>query len=99
GHLVDPAFGPITRLVNIPESRGQGAELEVIWSPIKGLRMSAVASYIDTKILGSFPDFDGSGQPTDFGGSQFPNAPNWQAALNVDYTWRLTDGLNGLAGG
>ena len=99
GKVVDPIFGPNLGLVNVPESRIQGAELEAVWTPpVEGLRLSAAASYIDSKILGSFVNFDSTGATRDFSGEAFPNTPEWQVVADANYSFGITDTLDGFFG-
>jgi outer membrane receptor protein involved in Fe transport len=96
GTVADPVFGTVLQLLNIPKSRVVGAELQGIWTPIRGLTLSANGAYTNSKILGDFTGINALGVNQDFGGEPFPTSPTWQAAADVNYTWPLTDRFDGF---
>ena len=98
GFVFDPALGELLRLVNIPESEVDGAEVQVVWSPIEGLDVNATASYVTTEIIGSFPGVDVDGNVVDFGGGSFPNTPEWQFAGDIAYAWTISTDLGAFVG-
>lgn len=98
GIVADPSFGRLLRLLNVPESRVQGAELQVAWSPISGLDVNANASYVKTEITDDFNGFDANGSPQNFIGQEFPNSPEWQLSADVAYAWPVSEGLNAFVG-
>ncbi len=99
GATVDPVFGPLQRLVNIPQSRIVGAEAQLVWTPVRGLAVTAGASYVDSEILGNFQNYNPFAQLVNLSGEPFPNTPKWQLVSDVDYHWSLSDSLNGFVGG
>jgi iron complex outermembrane receptor protein len=99
GRVLDPLFGPLLKLINVPKSDIKGAELQLDWAPIHGLRVSAGASYIDSEVLDNFSNYDSNGNVVDFGGEAFPNTPKWQLVSAADYKWRLNDRLDAFVGG
>ncbi|MEL7029890.1 MAG: TonB-dependent receptor, partial [Pseudomonadota bacterium] len=99
GSFIDPVFGRLLRLVNIPDSRINGAELDVLWAPLDGLTITAGGSYIDSKIKGTFELFDAFFVLQDFGGESFPNTPELQLVSDIDYQFGLGNQLNGFVGG
>src|SRR3984893_2899593 len=48
--IIDPIFGVLTALVNIPKSTVRGAELEIHARPLTGLDIGAAATFLDSKI-------------------------------------------------
>ncbi|MBL8772414.1 MAG: TonB-dependent receptor [Phenylobacterium sp.] len=98
GKVLDPVFGPLLKLVNVPKSRLTGAELEVAWAPVRGLRVTGGGSWIDSEIRGPFLNFDPAGALRDFGGESFPNTPKWHLVGDIDYRWNLNDALQGFVG-
>ena len=52
GNILDPFFGPLLALVNIPKSDVRGFELSAHWAPsfLRGLTVSPAVSYQDTRI-------------------------------------------------
>ncbi|HEX3888765.1 MAG TPA: TonB-dependent receptor [Phenylobacterium sp.] len=99
GRVLDPVFGPLLKLVNVPHSSITGAELQLDWTPIRGLDVSAGGSYIHSEILDHFTNYDPNGALTDFNGEAFPNTPKWQLDSSIGYHWGLNDRLDGFVGG
>ena len=48
--FVDPIFGPLDKLVNVPKSEIKGAETEISLRPLNGLSFTAGATYLDAKV-------------------------------------------------
>ncbi|MFW2830328.1 TonB-dependent receptor domain-containing protein [Sphingomonas sp. ID0503] len=48
--FVDPIFGPLDRLQNVPKSKIKGAEVEIAARPVNGLTLSAAATYLDARV-------------------------------------------------
>ena len=99
GKVLDPVFGPLLALVNVPKSEIKGAELQATWAPIHGLTLSAGGSYIDSRVLGQFRNYDATGALVDFRGEAFPNTPKWQFVSDIDYRHDLANGWVGFVGG
>lgn len=91
-------FGPLEALVNVPKSRVQGAEVQLDLAPTDGLRVSIGATYLDTKIKGSFINYDSYGSQLDFGGSAFPYTPKFQIVTDAQYDWALSDDVEAFIG-
>lgn len=97
--IADPdVFGPLEALVNVPQARIQGAELQVDLAPVDGLRLSVGATYLDTKVKGSFVNFDSYGNRVDFGGSTFPYTPEFQLVADAQYDWSLGADVGAFVG-
>src|SRR5690606_15179212 len=96
--IVDPVFGPLQALVNIPRSHAYGAELELQWAPIAGLAINLGSAYLYTQI-DEFTGFAAIGDARDFSGQPFSFAPEWQHNLDVDYEWPVGDSLKAFVGG
>jgi outer membrane receptor protein involved in Fe transport len=95
---IDPIFGPIDALVNIPKSTIKGAELELLVRPFKGLTMGAAVTYLDANI----DDFTGvaiDGVTRNFAGSKIPYTPAWQLAGNANYQFPISARVTGFVGG
>lgn len=92
-------FGPLEALVNVPKSRVQGAEIQLDLAPTDGLRFTIGATYLDTKIKGSFVNFDSYGNRVDFTGSAFPYTPKYQIVADGQYDWALSDTVGAFIGG
>jgi iron complex outermembrane receptor protein len=103
GALEDFIFGSLPALVNVPESRVQGFEVVATWLPVDGLRITPSISLADSKVQGEFRNFDpffkgGNAGTKDFSGQDFPQAPEFQANLNVSYSWEVTAGWSAFVG-
>ncbi len=104
--FVDPVFGLLDKLVNVPKSKVEGAELEISASPLTGLLLSASGTYMDAKIdnytgvVGLAVDSNGLRVPVtaSFAGVTLPYSPKWQYALRADYQYPLTSKFDGLLG-
>lgn len=97
GFLLDPIFGPLEALVNIPKSYVQGAEVSANWVPLRGLSITAAGTYIKTKIK-SFTGFDASGVVRDFAGERFNLSPKWFANLDATYTVPVSETMEATIG-
>ncbi|MEM7283869.1 MAG: TonB-dependent receptor, partial [Pseudomonadota bacterium] len=99
GFFEDEIFGPILRLVNIPESEVTGAELELQWASSFGLDVSFAGSYLDSEVTSDFLNPNAFGVPTNFKGESFPNAPDTQVNLDAVYRFSLTGNMDVFIGG
>jgi len=103
--IIDPIFGPLDGLVNVPKSTIKGAEAEFSVRPVRGLNVSLAATYLDAKVkryegvVGSRVE-DGLLVPilADFSGVRLPFAPKWQMNAAFDYTFPVSDSLNAFFG-
>lgn len=97
GYAVVPGFGNLPRLVSIPESRVRGAEIDIAWQALDGLRVGAGVTYVHSKMLEDpAVPIDAFGNPTTFVGEQFPNTPQWQAVADVAYERAIGGGWVGF---
>ncbi|WP_332769232.1 TonB-dependent receptor [Phenylobacterium sp.] len=99
GRVLDQNLGPLLALVNVPKSDIRGAELQATWSPMHGLTISTGVSYINSRILGGFVNYDPDAVLANFDDEAFPNTPKWQILSDVNYVWSINDQLNGVVGG
>jgi len=95
---LDPVFGPLDDLVNVPQSDVKGAELDARWTPIGGLNIDVGATYLDTNII-KFVGFNEAGALANYAGSPFPYTPKWQVTADAQYDWSLNDKLSAFVGG
>lgn len=89
GRTIVPVFGPLEALVNVPKSRIKGAELQLVVTPVDGLRANLGATYIDSKVTRSFSNYTAFGAVTDFNGFRFPYTPKWQFNADLEYRWDI----------
>ena len=100
GRILDPTgiFGALQALVNIPKSREDGAELSLLWEPLRGLTFNAAATYLDSKVTSSFinyaPYITGPADTIDFKGESFPFTPKWSLNYGVGYEWPVGGNLS-----
>ncbi len=100
GRIQDPIFGQLERLVNIPESRIQGAELQMLWRPMASLTLVTNLSFVDSEILGNFANFpQRTNPPIPFNGNKFPYTPEWQASFDAEYEIDISSDIIGFVGG
>jgi outer membrane receptor protein involved in Fe transport len=97
GKLVDPVFGPLEALQNIPESHVKGLELAVDAAPARGLAVGFDVTWLDAEI-DRFTGVNGAGLVANFAGAPMPYTPKWQVAAHFDYDFSLTDSLDGFVG-
>lgn len=93
---IDPVFGALDALVNIPKSRVEGAELSATAEPIPNLIVSASGAYLDA-VVTKYIGVSGIGTVGNFAGTPVPFTPRWQAALVTDYNWEI-GGVNVFVG-
>ncbi len=98
GDVLDPVFGPLPALVNVPKSHVMGFESSLEWAPVEGLKINPSVSYQKTEIDGHFENYNFLGQVQSFGGESFPVAPKVQADLDVQYQWPVADDWQAFVG-
>lgn len=105
--FVDPIFGPLDKLVNVPQSKIKGAEAEISLRPLEGLTMTAGVTYLDAKVKKYVGIIDEAVDPdtglripvtASFSGVDLPFAPDWQYSARADYNFPLSDSLGGFVG-
>jgi outer membrane receptor protein involved in Fe transport len=99
GKVIDPVIGPLNALVNVPKARVQGAELKANWNPLRGLNINLGGTYVDSKIKGSFTNFDALGTRRELAGNPFPLTPKWQVVGDAQYEFDLNGSLGAFIGG
>ena len=98
GRGVFAIFGVLELLVNIPQSRVVGFELDASWKPIPGLTIAPSVTMVDSKIRGTFLNFDVAGNQEDFSGASFPFTPKWSGNTDVEYRWSISNDLTSFIG-
>lgn len=91
-------FGPVETLLNIPKSEIKGAELQLTWAPVSGLMITSAGTYLDSKVRGSYSNYDTSGNFTSFSGEAFPYTPKWQFTGDIEYRWDAFAGKEAFIG-
>lgn len=105
--FIDPIFGALDKLLNIPKSVIKGAEIELNARPSDGLSLTASVTYLDAEVekyegvIGSHPDPVSGLRIADTAsakGVSLPFAPKWQFAIRGDYNFPVSESLNGFVG-
>ena len=105
--FIDPIFGALDQLVNIPKSTVKGAEIEINARPVDGLSLSASAIYLDAKVdeytgvVGLHRDSTTHllvADTASFAGRTLPFSPKFQFNARADYDRPVTDKINGFIG-
>jgi len=103
--ILDPVFGLLERTVNVPKSYVMGAEVEVTARPLAGLVVSGNATYLKSRVNGSFDSFQGravynqEGYTGEFRGSSLPYAPTFSAAMDSEYIFPVKETVAAFVGG
>jgi outer membrane receptor protein involved in Fe transport len=90
-------LGGLNRLINIPQSRIAGGEIQVVWEPVKGLTVNGGATYIGSKILGNFTNYTLGRRAADERRS-LPAHPKWQLTGDIGYDHPINSRWNGFGG-
>ncbi|WP_313800908.1 TonB-dependent receptor [Sphingobium sp.] len=98
GRIIDPTFGALGALINVPKSRINGVEAQMVLAPLAGLDVSLDGTYLDSKIKGNFSNYDFLGSFQLLSGEALPFTPKFTGAANVKYTFAVSDKLNAEAG-
>jgi iron complex outermembrane recepter protein len=86
--LIDPIFGVIPALVNVPKSTVKGAELSVDWSPVRDLHLGISGDYLDATV-NQFTGVNQNGVLANFADTPMPFTPKWQVVQTGEYRWFL----------
>lgn len=95
--LVDPNFGILDALQNIPKSNIKGFEVEMTIRPTRGLAINNAFTYLNTEIR-RFTGINAAGVTSNFAGADVPYTPKFQVGSNVDYDFPLSGRLKGFVG-
>lgn len=91
GKLLDPIFGILDALQNVPKSRIIGVETDLTLRPTEGLTITASATYLDSKIT-EYSGINVRGVVNNFNGDPLPFTPKWSYGLNADYRVPMASG-------
>jgi iron complex outermembrane receptor protein len=95
--LIDPVFGVLDALVNVPKSHTTGAEVEVNFSPIRKLNLNVAATYVFSRV-DRFVGVGFNGGVFDFKGTPLPFVPKWTVNGGADYNFAVSSGYNAFLG-
>ena len=100
GTIFDDNFGLLATMVNVPESKIKGLELELIAQLTDGLSLSLNGTYIDSEVTDTFVVYNKQLQEADFKGSELPYTPQMQINGSIQYEWPVSDnGMMAFVGG
>ncbi len=95
--LIDPVFGVLNALVNVPKSELTGGEAEITYSPIRDLHINFAGTYVASKI-DQFTGVGFDGGVENFAGAPLPFIPKWSLNGGADYEHPITADFKGFAG-
>ena len=99
GIRLDPVFGRLFVLTNIPNSRVYGFDMEGTLVPFDGLRLKGAVNYSNSKIRSSYLLPDITTQLNDVKGNPFNYAPKWNFTTDAEYEWAASKNFNAFIGG
>jgi iron complex outermembrane recepter protein len=86
---VQPIFGILNNLQNVPKSTVDGGELQLAWAPLSGLRLTAAGTYLRAKVV-QFIGTNGDGIRENYAGTDVPYSPKFSSSATADYDWSVT---------
>lgn len=89
GTIFDNVWGALPQLRNIPKSKVKGAEIDVTAAPVRGLTLTASATYLDSEITRIDPNEFTVIGPLDMKGQKIPLTPKWSYALGGEYKFDI----------
>jgi len=95
---IDPVWGNLDVVQNIPKSTVKGAELEITAVPVDGLTLTAAGSYTDGEI-DEFSGVNAAGIVADFAGTPMPYSPKWNLSFDGQYKVPITEQVKAFVGG
>lgn len=95
--LIDPNFGILDTLQNIPKSDVRGFEIEMSIRPTRGLVINSTFTYLDATIK-KFTGINSGGITANFAGANVPYTPKYQIGTNIDYEFPVSDSMNAFVG-
>lgn len=84
-YIVTVNIGGLNVAGNAEEAVSTGLEGSLVWAATDALTLRAMASYVKAELTADAPALGGAD------GEQLPNSPEWQAALDAEYRFRLGD--------
>ena len=86
---VQPVFGILNNLQNVPKSTVDGGELQLAWAPISGLRITAAGTYLRAKVT-QFVGTNADGIRENYAGTDVPYSPKFTSNATADYDWNIS---------
>ncbi|MCK9503394.1 MAG: TonB-dependent receptor [Porticoccaceae bacterium] len=99
GKILDPIFGILDALINVPESEIKGLEADITWQATDRLTLTATATWLDSEIT-EYAGTDILGNLNqDFSGDRLPFTPELSYTVGADYRIPLSTGAEIFFGG
>src|SRR5690606_39106882 len=99
GKILDPIFGILDALINVPESEIKGLEADITWQARDRLTLTATATWLDSEIT-EYAGTDILGNLNqDFSGDRLPFTPELSYTVGADYRIPLSTGAEIFFGG
>jgi len=96
--VLDPTFGLLEELVNVPRSRILGLQSELTVAPVDGLNLSVAATYLDSKMTSSFLTYNQAGAHGDIKGANLPLTPKISVVADAQYGRSVSGSIKAFAG-
>lgn len=88
GGELDPIFGVLDMLINVPKSRIYGAQLQVMARPLNQLSLSASMTVMKSEVT-SYSGINALGVEENFQGDPLPYTPAFSGELDAEYRFDL----------
>jgi iron complex outermembrane recepter protein len=95
---LDPIFGLLELIENVPRSRISGVEGDMEVRPLRGLALTAAATYLHSEVTSSFNTVNQEGIAGDFRGSRLPYTPTISMTGDAQYQWAAFDTMSAFVG-
>ena len=95
GKMLDPIFGVLDVLINIPKSEIYGAEADITIRPADGLTLAGSVTYLHSAVKQnplSPRNYNILGVQDDFVGTALPYTPEFSGSISADYRFKLGSG-------
>ncbi|MGD9800625.1 MAG: TonB-dependent receptor [Parvularculaceae bacterium] len=106
GRTLDPIFGLLEQLINVPESYVFGVEADLLVRPTDGLTFGASATFLDSGVTSDFSQtpaglavYNAQGYTGNFNGSILPYTPKFSANVSAEYAFPFGGKKEGFLGG
>jgi outer membrane receptor protein involved in Fe transport len=93
GRVLDPIFGTLSRIRNVPESEMFGVEGDLTWRLTPEVTLQLAATYLDSEIK-VFSDFTELGVVANIAGQPFTYTPEFQGRAGISVDYPLYDNVN-----
>ena len=95
---INPIFGIIDALNNVPESHILGFELDANVTPGPGWNFGAAFTYLSSEI-DTYSGISAAGVVADFAGTVIPFTPEYQIGVNGRYEWDISTNVSAFVAG